>query len=493
MLCKRVIPCLDVDGGRVKKGVRFKELRDAGDPVAVAAAYDAQGADEILLPGHHRLVGRASHHAGRRARHRRAGVPAADGGRRRAVRRGRAARCCWRAPTRRASTRPRWPTRSWCGAPPTRSATRRSSWRSTPGATRVADARVGGVHARRPPADRPGRRRLVRADGAKRGRRDPADQHGPRRHARRLRPRAHARRGRPRADPGNRVGRRGQPGAPATRGSPTGTPRRCWRRPSFTSASATVGQAHEYLRSARRSGARRGAQVTAAETLLAARSTFDAAGLVPVIAQEARTGMVRMMAWANREALARTTLATGDAHFWSRSRRALWRKGETLGQRAARARRPDRLRRRRGALHGDAEGPSCHTGATSLFLPARRRADGALVEDDGPGRSAGGHADAGRRRHRAAAARAPRKVLRRVAAGRGLAQDQRQDHRRVGRAVRGAAGRRRRPHRARGGRSVLSRAGRAGSRRASRVDAVFDQLRRRFGVSGIDEKASRKK
>jgi cyclase len=49
MLCKRVIPCLDVDGGRVKKGVQFKELRDAGDPVAVAAAYDAQGADEICF------------------------------------------------------------------------------------------------------------------------------------------------------------------------------------------------------------------------------------------------------------------------------------------------------------------------------------------------------------------------------------------------------------------------------------------------------------
>jgi len=49
VLCKRVIPCLDVDGGRVKKGVRFKELRDAGDPVAVAAAYDAQGADEICF------------------------------------------------------------------------------------------------------------------------------------------------------------------------------------------------------------------------------------------------------------------------------------------------------------------------------------------------------------------------------------------------------------------------------------------------------------
>ena len=49
MLARRIIPCLDVDAGRVKKGVRFKELRDAGDPVAVAAAYDRQGADEVCF------------------------------------------------------------------------------------------------------------------------------------------------------------------------------------------------------------------------------------------------------------------------------------------------------------------------------------------------------------------------------------------------------------------------------------------------------------
>jgi cyclase len=49
VLAKRIIPCLDVDAGRVKKGVRFQDLRDAGDPVAVAAAYDAQGADEICF------------------------------------------------------------------------------------------------------------------------------------------------------------------------------------------------------------------------------------------------------------------------------------------------------------------------------------------------------------------------------------------------------------------------------------------------------------
>lgn len=49
MLARRIIPCLDVDHGRVKKGIRFLELRDAGDPVAVAAEYDRQGADEICF------------------------------------------------------------------------------------------------------------------------------------------------------------------------------------------------------------------------------------------------------------------------------------------------------------------------------------------------------------------------------------------------------------------------------------------------------------
>jgi cyclase len=49
MLSRRIIPCLDVTAGRVVKGVRFQELRDAGDPVESAAAYDAQGADELVF------------------------------------------------------------------------------------------------------------------------------------------------------------------------------------------------------------------------------------------------------------------------------------------------------------------------------------------------------------------------------------------------------------------------------------------------------------
>ncbi|HET7421695.1 MAG TPA: imidazole glycerol phosphate synthase subunit HisF [Candidatus Dormibacteraeota bacterium] len=49
MPAKRIIPCLDVTGGRVVKGVRFQDLRDAGDPAELAAAYDREGADEIVF------------------------------------------------------------------------------------------------------------------------------------------------------------------------------------------------------------------------------------------------------------------------------------------------------------------------------------------------------------------------------------------------------------------------------------------------------------
>ena len=56
-LAKRIIPCLDVDGGRVVKGVKFVDIRDAGDPVEIAHRYDQEGADEITF-----LDITASHH-----------------------------------------------------------------------------------------------------------------------------------------------------------------------------------------------------------------------------------------------------------------------------------------------------------------------------------------------------------------------------------------------------------------------------------------------
>jgi cyclase len=49
MLTKRIIPCLDVHAGRVVKGIKFLELKDAGDPVEQAKAYNDQGADELVF------------------------------------------------------------------------------------------------------------------------------------------------------------------------------------------------------------------------------------------------------------------------------------------------------------------------------------------------------------------------------------------------------------------------------------------------------------
>ena len=66
-LAVRVIPCLDVDAGRVVKGVNFVDLRDAGDPVELARTYDAEGADELTFldisashQGRETKIGRAS-------------------------------------------------------------------------------------------------------------------------------------------------------------------------------------------------------------------------------------------------------------------------------------------------------------------------------------------------------------------------------------------------------------------------------------------------
>ena len=57
---------------------------------------------------------------------------------------------------------------------------------------------------------------------------------------------------------------------------------------------------------------------------------WNADGLVPAVAQDAASGEVLMLAWMNRDSLART-VASGEAHYWSRSRKARWRKGETSG------------------------------------------------------------------------------------------------------------------------------------------------------------------
>ena len=117
----------------------------------------------------------------------------------------------------------------------------------------------------------------------------------------------------------------------------------------------------------------------AAEALAALK--FDRDGLVAAVAQQHDSGEVLMVAWTNRQAL-EETLRTGDVHYWSRSRNALWRKGESSGQ-------GQRLVELRVDCDGDAvlllvdqHGVACHTGRRSCFFRAVR--DGALMEIAAP-------------------------------------------------------------------------------------------------------------
>ena len=110
---------------------------------------------------------------------------------------------------------------------------------------------------------------------------------------------------------------------------------------------------------------------------------FGPDGLVPVVAQDGRSGNVLMLAWANREALT-LTLTNGRAYYWSRSRQALWRKGESSGH--------DQLVHEiRLDCDGDSvlyrveqHGPACHTGQPTCFFTIVRP-DGTTVEGADPG------------------------------------------------------------------------------------------------------------
>lgn len=103
---------------------------------------------------------------------------------------------------------------------------------------------------------------------------------------------------------------------------------------------------------------------------------FDSRGLIPAVVQDAATLQVLMVAWMNAEALRRTQ-ETGEAHFWSRSRQELWRKGATSGN----------VLRVQGLMVDcdadtllllvDPAGPACHTGAVSCFYRSLEAQDAA--------------------------------------------------------------------------------------------------------------------
>ncbi|WP_293677300.1 phosphoribosyl-AMP cyclohydrolase [uncultured Phenylobacterium sp.] len=98
---------------------------------------------------------------------------------------------------------------------------------------------------------------------------------------------------------------------------------------------------------------------------------FDAAGLIAAVATHADTGEVLMLAWMNAEALSRT-IATGEAHYFSRSRNELWHKGATSGQ----VQMVDELRVDCDQdavwlkVRPQGDGGACHTGAVSCFYRA---------------------------------------------------------------------------------------------------------------------------
>ena len=102
---------------------------------------------------------------------------------------------------------------------------------------------------------------------------------------------------------------------------------------------------------------------------------FPQDGLIPAVAQDALTGQVLMVAWMNAEAL-KLTQTTRQAHFWSRSRQELWRKGATSGNTLAVVEiwvdcDADTL-----LLKVTPAGPACHTGEVSCFFRRLEDADG---------------------------------------------------------------------------------------------------------------------
>ena len=250
MLGKRLIPCLDVHGGRVVKGVRFVDLRDAGDPVEAAQAYDAQGADELVF------LDIAASHEDRAimldvVRRTAEGIymPLTVGG---GVRSLDDIRALLRAGADKVSlntaalARPALITeaaRAFGSQCIVVAIDAKRERRRRPRA-------LGRLHPRRaagpPAATRSSGRREVERRGR---RRDPPHQHGPRRHRRRLRPRAHARGVGGGVAAGDRVGRRGHRSSTCARAlDQRQAPTRCWWPRSSTSASTGWARPRSYLR-----------------------------------------------------------------------------------------------------------------------------------------------------------------------------------------------------------------------------------------------------
>jgi imidazoleglycerol phosphate synthase cyclase subunit/phosphoribosyl-ATP pyrophosphohydrolase len=370
----RVIPCLDVAGGRVVKGLRFENLRDAGDPVEAAARYEAEGADEITF------LDIAAAHEGRgtlvQLVERVAevlSIPFTVGG---GVRTVDDAAILLAAGAERVGVNtaavadPELITRiseRW-GAQAVVVAIDGKRVTDAGGGTRLAVMTHGGRRetgrevtdwAAEAAARGAGEILLtsVDADGTKAG-----------------------------FDLGMLRVVRGAVPVPLIASGGAGTLDHFVPAVKEGGADAvlaasvfhdrifTVGQVKEALRAGGVPVRRTlGPSPAAPEPL---RVKFGADGLVPAIVRDVRTGEVLTLAWADEEAI-EATRRTGFSHFHSRSRNALWKKGETSGH----------VQRVAGiSVDCDAdavlydvvtEGPACHTGALSCFTRVETRGEAA--------------------------------------------------------------------------------------------------------------------
>ena len=352
-LAKRIIPCLDVAEGRVVKGVNFVNLRDAGDPVEVARRYDEQGADELAFldirasvetrgllydmieavadagvhpadRGRRRQLGRrhpraaqrrrrqGQHQHGRRAQPRpRSRKPSARYG----------AQCIVAAIDAKQSAPEAWEVYTHGGRTPT-------GMDAVDWAREVVGRGAGEILLTS--MDRDGARTgfdlaLTRAVV------DAVDV------------------------PVIASGGVGSLAGPGRRRSVEGgadavLAASIFHYGEFTIGAGEGGDGRRGHRESRRMPCARApsdpdSRSTSMDWLDAVK--WQADGLVPAIAQDAATGKVLTLAWMNREALAHDRAHAGGALLVALARAQLWRKGETVGPRAARARDPARLRRRR--------------------------------------------------------------------------------------------------------------------------------------------------
>ena len=360
-LAKRIVPCLDVEGGRVVKGTRFQDLRDAGDPVELAARYDREGGDELVfLDITATLEGRAATLDVIARTAEQVFIPLTVGG---GVRQDDDVHDLLRAgadkvavnsaavrdPSLLQRAADRFGTQCMVVAIDARRRVGGSGWEVAIDAGRTStdrDAVEWAVEA----TSRCGAGEVLLTSMDRDGTGEGYDLELLRAVA-------------------------GEVGVPVVASGGAGELDHFAEALTEGGADAVLAASRLHfgqigIREIKRAPARsrRGGSAMSErdQTLDLDALRFDDRGLIPVVTQDVDNGEVLMLAWANREALQRT-LAEGRMVYWSRSRQELWRKGDTSGH----VQHWQELR-----IDCDADtivarvhqqGPACHTGARSCF------------------------------------------------------------------------------------------------------------------------------